>query len=172
MLPPSSNLDHSLCPILLGASLPLSPHSGGLPPSVSVPELQGRHRHRKWFTEEILEEHEIVCWLSIKKMNILIHWKISVNSIYWPLWYKFSCWPNSKLPMCHHWTWSRKEGTRYFSWACRTSSRDTTEDRPSETLDAALPVDVPKATRTQLSHLSYRAWPMIQGGILPLLPCP
>ena len=51
---------------------------------------------------------------------------------------------NSKLPMCHHWTWSRKGGTRYFSQACRTSSRDITEDRPSETLDAAIPVDVPK----------------------------
>ena len=40
---------------------------------------------------------------------------------------------NSKLPMCRHWIWSRKGGSRYFSWACRTSSRDTTEDRPSET---------------------------------------
>ena len=33
---------------------------------------------------------------------------------------------NSKLPVCHHWTWSRKGGTRNFSRVCRTSSRDTT----------------------------------------------
>ena len=80
---------------------------------------------------------------------------------------------NSRLPMCHCWTWSRKEGTRFFfSQDCRTSSRDTTEDRPSETLDAALPVDVPKATRAQFLCLSYSARPRIQGGILSLLPCP
>ena len=79
---------------------------------------------------------------------------------------------NSKLPMCHHWTWSRKGGTRYLSQACRTSSRDPTKDRPSETLDYAFPVDVPKATRAQLLCLSYNAWLRIQGGILSLLPCP
>ena len=79
---------------------------------------------------------------------------------------------NSKLPMCHHWTWSRKGSTRYFSRSCRTSFRDTTEDKASETLDAALPVDVPKATRAQFLCLSYSARPRIQGGILSLLPCP
>ena len=57
-----------------------------------------------------------------------------------------------------------------FLKCLRTSSRDTTEDRPPETLDAALPVDVPKATRAQLPHLSYSSWPGIQGRILPLLP--
>ena len=168
MPPPCSNCNHSLSPILLGASLSLSPHSDGLHPSASTPELQERHRgHRRDF------RRQCSVLLSIKKKIFSVREKkflwiafADSYSIYLPTM------ANSKPLMCNHWTWSRKGSTRYFSQACRTSSRDTTEDRPSETLDASLPVDVLKATRAQLPHLSYSSWPRIQGGILPLLPCP
>ena len=165
---PETSTEHTLCPILLGASLPLSPHTCGLHPSASAPELQDRQTRD---TGDILGDHVVLCWkvfkneLSERKKSLWIafldFYGINIPTM-----------ANSKLPMCYHWTWSRKGGTRYFSGACRTSSRDITEERPSETLDATLPVDVPKATRAQLLCLSYSSWPGIQGGILPLLPCP
>ena len=168
MPPPISSCDHSLCPILLGASLhsPLTAVGSILQPHLQSCKTDTDIGHRR-----DLGDHVVVYWWELKENSDVENW---------PLWItlpdfcgkNIPTMANLKPPMCHHRTWSKKGHTRFFSGAYRTSSRDTTEDRPSETLDAALPVDVPKATRAQLLHLSYSSWPRIQGGILPLLPCP